>query len=80
MARQELKDLTLNIYRSQGDALAGHRIIGQARRVGKPIVVPGTSTHRIQEIVMQVNALCVLDRPFRLRDGAKRLKLSTKAS
>jgi hypothetical protein len=68
MARRELRDLAANLYRGAADAIEGERIIAQARDIGKPIVVPGTSTHRIQQCVLTVNALCIIDRPFRLRE------------
>jgi hypothetical protein len=74
MSRQELKGLVRNTYRGHGDALVGERIIAQARDLGRPCVVPGTSTHKMQEIVLKRNALCVIDRPFQLVGGAMRLK------
>lgn len=74
MARQELKDLAVNIYRNRGDALQAERVIAQARNIGKPLVVPGTSSHRIQEVVLKVNAMCVIDRPFRLIESPMRIK------
>lgn len=76
MARQELKHLVSNTYRNRGDALAGERVIAQARTVGRPRVVPGTAKHRIQEIVLKSNVLCVIDRPLRLKDEAMKIKNS----
>ena len=75
MGRRELKDLAVNTYRSQGDAIAGEQIIAQARRIGKPLLVAGTSAHRMQEVVLRVNALCVVDRSFRLAEHPLKLKL-----
>jgi hypothetical protein len=66
MARQDLKNLAASVYRNHGDALEGERIIGVAREIGPSRVVQGTSTHKIQEVVMRRNVLCVIDRPFRL--------------
>lgn len=74
MGRQELRTLAVNVHRGRGDALAGEQIIAQARQIGKAIVVPGTSTHRIQEVVLRSNVLCVIDRPFRLVEGPMKLK------
>ena len=76
MPRQDLRDLAVRTFRTRGDALAGEQIIAQARQIGRPLVVPGTSTHRIQEVVLKLNVLCVIDKPFRLKDGAMRLKES----
>lgn len=74
MGKRELKDLAVNIYRDQGDAIAGQRVIAQARTIEKPILVPGTSRHRKQEVVLKVNVLCVIDRPFRLVEHPMKLK------
>ena len=38
------------------------------------MVVPGTSTHKMQEVVLKVNVLCVIDRPFRLSENPLKLK------
>jgi hypothetical protein len=74
MSREDLKGLVVNIYRNHGDALAGERIIAQARDVGKAYVVPGTSTHKMQELILKRNALCVIDRPFQLVGRAMQIK------
>jgi hypothetical protein len=52
MSRKDLKGLVVDTYRNHGDALAGERIIAQARDVGKAYVVPGTSTHKMQELIL----------------------------
>lgn len=75
MGRRELKDLATNVHRGQGDAIEGEQVIAQARAIGKPLVVPGTSSHRIQEVVLKRNVLCVIDRPFRLVERPLKLKL-----
>jgi hypothetical protein len=74
MGRRELNDLARVTYRNAGEAIAGEQVIGQARIIGKAIVVPGTSTHRMQQIVLKSNVLCVIDRAFRLVDQPMRLK------
>ncbi|HJT35115.1 MAG TPA: hypothetical protein VJ783_24015 [Pirellulales bacterium] len=56
------------VHRNDGDAIAGERVIAQGRKIGKMIVVAGTSTHKMQEVVLRSNVLCVLDRPFRLSE------------
>jgi len=75
MGRRELRDLAVNVYHGPGDALAGDQIIAQARSVSRPTVVPGTSTHRVQEVVLKKNALCVIDRPFRLVERPLKLTI-----
>jgi hypothetical protein len=68
MKRSDLERLAINIRRESGDALEGERIIAQARKIDNKGVVPGTATHRIQEVVLRSNVLCVLDRSFRTRE------------
>ncbi|MCK4344309.1 MAG: hypothetical protein KAX05_03415 [Bacteroidales bacterium] len=75
MKRKDLRKLANNIYRSTGDALAGERIIAQARSIGDVCIVSGTSSHRVQQTVLKKNALCVIDKEFRLSDTEMRLKL-----
>jgi hypothetical protein len=74
MNRRDLKSFAACIHRGAGDALAGEQIIAQARDIGKVRVVPGTSTHNMQEVVLKSNALCVIDPPFKLKEGAMKLK------
>lgn len=78
MARQKGRDAlrkkTTKVYHLAGEAIAGDRIIAEAREIGESRVVPGTSAHRIQEIVLKRNALCVIDRPFEAVDKEMRLK------
>lgn len=74
MGRRELKELALNVNRNYRDAIAGEQIIAQARQIGRVQVVPGTSTHKMQEVVLRKNVLCVIDRAFCLTDGEMKLK------
>lgn len=74
MNREELKSIVVATHREDGHAIAGERIIAQARKIGKTCVVTGTSTHRLQECVLKKNALCVIDRPFRLSQSPFQLR------
>jgi len=74
VTRADLKDLARNTYRDAGDALAGEQIIAQARKISRTLVVAGTSTHQIQQVILRSNALCVIDRAFRLIERPLRLK------
>ena len=65
MKRDELERLAVRKYRDPGDALAGERVIAQARKIRTVKSVPGTSAHRMQETILSTNVLCVLDREFR---------------
>lgn len=74
MSRKELKDIVVARHTEAGHAVAGELIIAQARDIGKIRVVPGTHTHKIQETILRSNVLCVIDRPFKLKDGGMKLK------
>ncbi len=74
LERRQLKKLAKNINRNHGDALQGEKVIAQARDIGRCIVVPGTSNHRIQEVSLRENVLCVIDRAFILKEKEMRIK------
>jgi len=74
MDRKVLKKLANNIYRSEGDAITGERVIAQARSIGKSITVKGTSRHRIQQISLRNNVFCLIDRAFRIPERKMRMK------
>jgi hypothetical protein len=74
LERKQLKKLAVNINRNHGDALQGEKVIAQAREVSKCIVVPGTASHRIQEVSLRSNVLCVIDRAFVLKEREMRIK------
>lgn len=63
------------IHEKAGHALAGEQIIVQARHIGIPTVLPGTSTHKVHEIILRVNALCLLDRSFKLKEQRSPMRL-----
>ena len=74
MGRKELKKLANNISTSVGDAIFGERVIAQARSIGKPLILAGTSKHQIQQVTLKKNVLCVIDKGFRKREPEMRLK------
>jgi hypothetical protein len=74
MKREKLRQLAKKISRSNGDALEAERVIAQARSVGRVLVVAGTSRHRIQEVSLAGNVLCVIDRAFRLKEPQLKLR------
>jgi hypothetical protein len=74
MNHQDLRRLCQQIHQDPGHALTGDRVIAHAREIDDIRVVPGTGAHRIQEVILRRNVLCVLDRAFRVVDGRFRLK------
>lgn len=78
MERERLRKLAKRVIRDHGDALAAEKVIAQARDIGRVIVVHGTSTHKIQEVSLRENVLCVIDKPFHLVGDGMRLKCQRK--
>lgn len=73
--RRDLRARCTVIHRKRGDALAGEQIIVQARHIGVPTVLPGASSQKVQETVLRVNALCMVDRPFKLKEPQPAMRL-----
>lgn len=73
--RRDLRSHCTVIHQKAGHALAGEQIIAQARHIGISTVLPGTATHKVHEIVLRVNALCLLDRSFKLKEGQSAMRL-----
>ena len=48
----------------QGDAIKGHKIVCQARKVSKAQLVRMTSGHRGTRVVFTTNAFAVIDTAF----------------
>jgi len=78
MSRKNLKNLAKEVHEEAGAAIAGERVVAQARSIGKYMVVAGSSNHRIQQSTLKGNVLCVVDRAFRIREGKIRLKSDKK--
>lgn len=68
MSRNKLRQIVSQVYKSRGDAIEGERIIAQSRDIGKKRIIPGTSTHQMQQTILKSNALCVIDKEFRIKD------------
>ncbi len=45
-----------------GDAIHGHRIIAEARKISTPTVITKSGRHKAQRIVLTENARAVVDR------------------
>lgn len=57
--------MVVQIYYDKGSALKAERIACQARNINKRPVCHATSTHNIQSVVLEKNAYCVIEKPFR---------------
>lgn len=74
MNRDSLRKVAKNIHYSSGTAIYGERIIAQARKVGKIILLSGSSKHRIQQTTLKKDAFCMIDKEFIVKDRQLRLK------
>ena len=74
MSGNELRRIVSQVYKSRGVAIEGERIIAQARYIGNKKTIPGTSTHQMQQTILKVNAFCVIDKAFRIKDKHLKLK------
>ncbi len=50
------------IGREVGDAVSGHRIVAEARKISSPTVITKSGRHKAQRIVLTENARAVVDR------------------
>jgi hypothetical protein len=50
-----------------GDSLSGERIACQARKIRDKPLTQGSSCHRIQNVVCETNAYCVIEKEFKFK-------------
>ena len=50
-----------------GDALRGDRIVINARRLSRPVVIARSGRHQAQEITAWDNVYCVIEKPLKAR-------------
>ena len=48
----------------KGDAIRGERIVAQYRKISRPVVAHGSSTHKIVRVKLEGSVMCVIDRPL----------------
>lgn len=64
MKQKDLKKSATKILTDLGSAIRGERVIAQFRTMRRPIVMAGTSTHRIQQSKLEGSVFCVIDKPL----------------
>jgi hypothetical protein len=64
MSQKDLKQAADKIHYEPGVAISGEKVTAQARKIHKPTVCAGTSTHRIQQTKLEGSVFCVIDRPL----------------
>lgn len=48
-----------------GDSIKGDKIVGEARKISRPIIIPKTGRHKAQQITLWENAFCVVEKKLR---------------
>lgn len=52
------------VYRNNGDALEGERIVCQCRKYMGPRLIRGSGEHRATLFILKVYAYCVIEKPL----------------
>ena len=69
MKQNELKKSAAHILTHAGAAIRGEKVTCQYRKMSRPVVTTGSSTHQIQQTKLEGTVFCVIDRPLNfLRD------------
>jgi len=69
MKQKDLKQTATKIYTEAGSAIRGERVTAQFRKIGRVMVITGSSTHQIQQAKLEGTVFCIVDRPLNfLRD------------
>jgi hypothetical protein len=69
MKQNELKKSATSVQTHLGAAIRGEKVTCQYRKMSRPMVTTGSSTHQIQQTKLEGTVFCVIDRPLNyLRD------------
>jgi len=49
----------------EGDSLHGDKIVCEARKISKPVIIIKTGRHKAQQIALWENAFCVIEKKLR---------------
>ena len=55
----------MTTYQEVGDTLVGDRIVGEARKISKPKVIIKSGRHKAQQVVLDKNAKCRIEKKLR---------------
>lgn len=64
MKQKDLKKGANRILTKAGDAIRGEKVVAQYRRMNRPVVLSGSSTHQIQQTKLEGTVYCVIERPL----------------
>jgi hypothetical protein len=53
------------IYTEEGSVIRGDRIVGEARKIDKPVVIIKSGRHKAQRIVLKDNAMCRIAKKYK---------------
>lgn len=69
MKQKDLKARATRTLTNLGAAIRGEKVTAQFRAMHRPVVLQGTSSHRIQQAKLEGSVFCIIDRPLNyLRD------------
>lgn len=52
-------------YTKEGDTLKGEIIVGEARKISDPVIIPKSGRHKAQRIILRNNAMCRIAKKFK---------------
>lgn len=55
----------MSVYTEEGDTIVGDVLVGEARKVSKPVVIAKTGRHKAQRIVLREDAKCRIEKKLR---------------
>ena len=55
----------MTIHHEEGESLKGDLIIGRARKLSKPRIVVFSGRHKSQQLMLQENAFCRIEKKLR---------------
>jgi acyl-CoA synthetase (NDP forming) len=55
----------MSVYTEEGDTIVGDVLVGEARKVSKPVVIVKTGRHKAQRIVLREDAKCRIEKKLR---------------
>lgn len=55
----------MKVHTEEGSTIKGAIIVGEARKISDPIVIPKSGRHKAQRIILKDNAMCRISKKFK---------------
>ncbi|MDP3066949.1 MAG: hypothetical protein Q8N08_09460 [Methanobacteriaceae archaeon] len=52
-------------YTEERSTIKGKKIVGEARKISDPIIIPKSGRHKAQRIILSENAMCRIAKKFK---------------